>query len=266
MKIRHLLVLALGVIVLASCHTEKKILYFQDVVPGQEEYINNMADIKLQPKDQISIVVNSKDAELAALFNLVRARQTLGMSSGNVFSNGQGDVTGYTIDDNGYIDFPQVGKVKVAGLNKSQTAQKIKDILVNQNLCSDAVVTVEFMNLYVSIFGEVTKPGKYMITKDRMTILEALSMAGDLTIHGRRDNIYVVREEGGKRVTYTVDIRSKKIFNSPVYYLQQNDAIYVHPSKVRAGQSNINENSFKSVSLWISVASFLVTLANLVFK
>jgi len=266
MKIRQLIIAALAATTLASCHTEEKILYFQDVEIGKEESINNVIDIKLQPKDQISIVVNSKDAELAALFNLVRARQTLGNTTGNVFSNNQGDVAGYTLDDSGEIDFPQVGKVKLAGLSKSQAAEKIKDILVSRNLCADAIVTVEFLNLYVSVIGEVTKPGKYSMTKDRMTILEAISMAGDLTIHGRRDNIYVVREVEGKRVTYELDLRSKDIFNSPAYYLQQNDAIYVHPSKVRAGQSNINENNFKSVSLWISVASFLCTFATLVFK
>lgn len=266
MKLRHLIILALGIITLASCHTEEKILYFQDVAIGQEENIGQVTEIKLQPKDQISIVVNSKDSELAALFNLVRARQTLGNSTGNVFSSNQGEICGYTLDDNGEIDFPQVGKVKLEGLSKGQAAAKIKDILVSKNLCADAVVTVEFLNLYVSVLGEVTKPGKYNITKDQMTILEALSMAGDLTIHGRRDNIYVVREMDGKRVTYQVDLRSKDIFKSPAYYLQQNDAIYVHPSKVRAGQSNINENSFKSVSLWISVASFLCTFATLVFK
>lgn len=265
MKIRHLIAVAISAITLAACHTEEKILYFQDIEIGKEESISNVADIKLQPKDQISIVVNSKDAELASLFNLVRARQTLGYTTGNVFANNQGEITGYTIDDEGYIDFPQVGKVKMAGLNKSQAAKAIKDILVSRNLCSDAIVTVEFLNLYVSVFGEVSKPGKYSITKDRMTILEAISMAGDLTIHGRRDNIYVVREEAGKRVTYSVDIRSKAIFNSPVYYLQQNDAIYVHPSKVRAGQSNINENNFKSVSLWVSIASLICTVAALIF-
>jgi len=266
MKIKQLIAIVACATALASCHTEKKILYFQDVQLGKEEVISNVSDIKLQPKDQISIVVSSKDGELAALFNLVRARQTVGSTTGNVFNNNQGDIAGYTLDDEGYIDFPQVGKVKMAGLNKSQAAKTIKDILVSRNLCSDAIVTVEFLNLYVSVFGEVAKPGKYSITKDRMTILEAISMAGDLTIHGRRDNIYVVREEGGRRATYSVDIRSKDIFNSPVYYLQQNDAIYVHPSKVRAGQSNINENSFKSVSLWVSMASLICTVATLVFK
>ena len=131
---------------------------------------------------------------------------------------------------------------------------------------NDPVVTVDFMNLYFSVLGEVKNPGKYSITKDRISLLEALSMAGDLTIYGKRDAIYVIREEDGKRVTYAVDIRSTDFFRSPVYYLMQNDVVYVQPNKVRAGQSTINENNVKSVSLWLSIGSFLTTLGVLLFK
>lgn len=122
------------------------------------------------------------------------------------------------------------------------------------------------MNLYFSVLGEVKSPGKYDITKDRISLLEALSMAGDLTIYGKRDAIYVIREENGERVTYRVDIRSREFFRSPVYNLKQNDVVYVQPNKVRAGQSTINENSVKSVSLWISIGSFISSLGVLLFK
>lgn len=259
--------MAVCALTFAGCkNTEERILYLQDLTLNKAEEINNAADIRLQPKDQVSIVVNSKDAELASLFNLVRARQTLGYTSGNVFGNSQGEICGYTIDDEGYIDFPQLGRVKIAGLNKSEVAAKIKNELQSNNLIGDPIVTVEFLNLYVSVLGEVAHPNKYSITKDRITIIEALTMAGDLTIHGRRDNIIVVREDNGIRTSYQVDLRSEEIFKSPVYFLKQNDAIYVQPSKVRTGQSTINENNFKSVSLWLSLASFLTTLAVVIFK
>ena len=137
---------------------------------------------------------------------------------------------------------------------------------MEEDLVKDPVVTVEFMNLYFSVLGEVKTPGKYSITKDHISLLEAISMAGDLTIYGKRDAIFVIREENGERVTHWVDIRSKDIFTSPVYYLKQNDVVYVQPNKVRAGQSTINENNVKSVSLWISIGSFLTSLGVLLFK
>ena len=114
--------------------------------------------------------------------------------------------------------------------------------------------------------GEVNKPGRYNIEKDHVTVLDALSQAGDLTIYGKRDAIFVIREEKGERVTHWVDLRSCDLFKSPVYYLKQNDVVYVQPNKVRAGQSTLNENSVKSVGLWISIGSFLTSLGVLLFK
>ena len=230
---------------------------------NRPEAITEARDITVQPKDQISILVSSKDPQLAALFNLPRVQYRVG---DNNMQNTSGDVSGYTLDTEGYIDFPVLGRLYVAGMTKSEIASYIKKRLMDENLINDPVVTVEFMNLYYSILGEVNNPGKYMITKDQITLLEAISMAGDLTIYGKRDAVFVVREEDGQRVTHWVDLRTQDLFHSPVYYLKQNDVIYVQPNKVRAGQSTINENSVKSVSLWISIASFLSSLGVLLFK
>ena len=246
---------------LASCKTEEKILYFQDVVVNQPEAIQGARDITLQPQDQISINVSSKDAELASLFNLKFTQNMTTMNTGNGPS-----VLGYTLDDEGCIDFPVLGKLKVAGMTRNQIAALIKERLMKENLVKDPVVTVGFMNLYFSVLGEVGSPGKYNITKDQVTLLEALAEAGDLTITGKRDALFVIREEEGQRITHWVDLRSKNLFQSPVYYLKQNDVIYVQPNKMRAGQSTINENNVKSVSLWISIASFLTSLGVLLFK
>lgn len=264
MKI-HLIKLCFLCVLLASCNTSKKIVYFQDIVVNQPEAITGARDITVQPKDQISIMVSSKDPQLAALFNLTRIQYRAGspdLRSGNM----NGEISGYTLDDKGNIDFPIVGTLHIAGMTKSQIAALVKQRLIQENLINDPVVTVEFMNLYFSVLGEVKTPGKYAITKDQITLLEAISMAGDLSIYGKRDAIFVIREENGKRVTHWVDIRSKDLFNSPVYSLRQNDVIYVQPNKVRAGQSTINENSVKSVSLWISIGSFLSSLGVLLFK
>ena len=136
--------------------------------------------------------------------------------------------------------------------------------MVYRKWLNDAIVTVDFMNFKVSIMGEVTAPGTYTINSDKVTVLEAIAMAKDLTIFGERDRVFVIREEAGERKTYQLDLRSAEIFNSPAYYLKQNDVVYVTPNKVRAGQSTINENSMKSVSLWVSIASLLTTVGVLV--
>ena len=248
----HLIKLCFLCVLLVSCNTSKEIVYFQDIVVNQPEAIIGARDITVQPKDQISIMVSSKDPQLAALFNLTRVQYRAGSSdlrSGNI----NGEISGYTLDDKGNIDFPVVGTLHIAGMTKSQIATLVKKRLMEENLVNDPVVTVEFMNLYFSVLGEVKTPGKYAITKDQITLLEAISMA-------------VIREENGERVTHWVDIRSKDLFNSPVYYLKQNDVVYVQPNKVRAGQSTINENSVKSVSLWISIGSLLSSLGVLLFK
>lgn len=252
-------------LLLASCNTSEKIVYFQDITVNHPEQIQESKDITVLPKDQISIVVSSKDPQLAALFNLTRVQYRAGMSSLAAGSY-NGEVSGYTLDDRGDIDFPVLGTLHVAGLTKSRIASLIKERLISENLVKDPVVTVEFMNLYFSILGEVKNPGKYSITKDQITLLEAISMAGDLTIYGKRDAVFVIREENGERITHWVDMRSQEIFRSPVYYLKQNDVIYVQPNKVRAGQSTLNENSVKSVGLWISIGSFLTSLGVLLFK
>lgn len=254
----------LTVSLLSSCNTSQKIVYMQDVTVNQPEAITGVKDISVQPKDQISIVVSSKDPQLAALFNLTKIQYRAGYS--DLRGNNNGEISGYTLDDNGDIDFPVIGTLHIAGMTKSEIAKLIKKRLMQENLVNDPVVTVEFMNLYFSVLGEVKTPGKYAITKDRITLLEALSMAGDLTIYGKRDALFIVREEDGQRVTHWVDLRSKDFFNSPVYYLKQNDVVYVQPNKVRAGQSTINENNVKSVGLWIGIASFLTSLGVLIFK
>lgn len=265
MKNHFLYLLFLGAL-LTSCDTSKKILYFQDVVVNRSEVIEASRDITVQPMDQISIIVSSKDPQLAALFNLTRVQYRAGSSDVHSGGNNNGEVSGYTLDDKGAIDFPVLGSLTIDGMTKSQIAALVKKRLMEENLVNDPVVTVEFMNLYFSVMGEVKTPGKYSIIKDQISLLEALSMAGDLTIYGMRNAIFVIREENGQRITHWVDIRSTDFFRSPVYYLKQNDVVYVQPNKVRAGQSTINENNVKSVSLWISIASFISSLGVLLFK
>lgn len=265
MKIKALRFLVLlCCLALASCKTYRNINYIQDVQVNDTENIIENQGIRIQPKDMLSIVVSSKTPELAMAFNLPVVSYQAG--SEVVSGGGSQRLLGYVVDNDGNIDFPLLGKIQVVGLTRWQLQELIKQQIVNAGLMKELVVTVEFMNFKVSIMGEVNAPGSYTINGDKVTILEALSMAKDLTIFGKRDGVYVIREENGKRTTYRIDLRSVNLFDSPAYYLRQNDVVYVEPNKVRAGQSTINENSLKSVSLWISISSFLTSLAVLIFK
>lgn len=264
MKIRHLFFL-ITAIALASCATPK-IAYFQDIQPGVGDSIATPVEIRVRPDDKISIIVNSKDPLLTNLFNLPYLSRQLGSTSSTSSNPNQG-VSGYTVNKEGNIDFPVMGYIHVVGMTRSEIAQYIKDELIRQSLVKDPVVTVEFMNLTFSVLGEVTNPGRFNIDKDCLTLPEAISMAGDLTIFGKRDNVKVLRNEDGKLMTYKIDLAAgSDLYASPAYYLQQNDIIYVEPNGVRARQSTVNGNNVRSVSFWMSLASLLTSIVVLIVK
>ena len=257
--VRLSILLVLLVVSAASCSTYKKINYIQDAQLDTALTMIANQGILIQPMDMISIVVSSRDPELARIYNLPVVTYQAGSES-SVSSFNQ-RLIGYSVDNDGNIQFPELGTIHVAGLNRWQLAELIREKL--SSLVKDAVVTVQFMNFKISVTGEVTSPGVFDISGDKITIFEAISLARNLTIYGRRDGVYVIREQNGSRTIYQVDLRTVDMFNSPAYYLQQNDVVYVEPNKVRAGQSTINENNLKSVSLWVSIGSFLSTLATL---
>ena len=257
--VRLSILLALLVASAASCSTYKKINYIQDAQLDTALTMIANQGILIQPMDMISIVVSSRDPELARIYNLPVVTYQAGSESS--VSNFSQRLIGYSVDNDGNIQFPELGTIHVAGLNRWQLAELIREKL--SSLVKDAVVTVQFMTFKISVTGEVTSPGVFDISGDKITIFEAISLARNLTIYGRRDGVYVIREQNGSRTIYQVDLRTVDMFNSPAYYLQQNDVVYVEPNKVRAGQSTINENNLKSVSLWVSIGSFLSTLATL---
>lgn len=245
------------VVLCTSCASSKKVVYLQDVVPLKQQDIKQKYEVYVHNDDLLAIMVNSKNPELALPFNMPMVSYQSGSESG-----GQQRVLGYLVDTNGDIDFPILGKLHVAGLTRLQLTDMIKQRLIDEDLIKDPIVTVQFLNYKVSVMGEVNRPGSFNISGDRITLLEALSMAGDLTIYGRRDRVAVIREKDGKRTILMHDLRSSDIFNSPCYYLQQNDIVYVEPNKAKAGQSEINQN--KSVGVWLSAASILVSIASLI--
>lgn len=258
-------VAALGIFALGGCNSSQKVTYLQDLVPGQEQPVTGVSEITARPGDMISIIVSCPDPQASALFTLVSPQLRLTAGERGAINQEQ-LASNYTVDSKGNIDFPVLGEVHIGGLTREQIASTIKNLLVSKELVKKPVVVANFTNLHYSVTGEVKSPGQYPIYNKRVTLLEALSSAGDLTIYGRRDNVKVIREENGLRKTYEVDLRSKDLFDSPVYYMQQNDVIYVEPNARRAGDSSVNENNWKSVSLWISIGSFLMSAAVLIFK
>ena len=259
----RLYILLISCMLLVGCNSTKEVAYLQNLDINKQESISASKGITIQPKDVLSIIISCKDAELAAMFNLpVVSYQT---NSEIVSSTGgTQQLLGYAVDENGEIKLPVLGKMKVAGMTRWEVQEKIKSELKSRELLKDMVVTVEFRNFKISILGEVKNPGSYSIEGDKVNVLEAISMAGDLTIYGLRDQVYVIREEGGERTVYRLNLKSAEVFQSPAYYLKQNDVVYVQPNKVRAGESNLNENSMKSIGIWISIASLLTTVATLV--
>ena len=241
---------------LASCSAPKEVLYLQDIASIKEENIDKNYEVIIHKDDLLAILVNSKDPELALPFNMPVVTYQIGAQT-----TAQQRLLGYLVDQNGDIDFPILGKIHVEGLTRMQVTELIKQKLMSEDLIKDPIVTVQFLNFKVSVMGEVTRPGTFDISGDRITLLDALSMAGDLTIYGRRDRVAVIREKDGKRRILYHDLRSSDIFQSPCYYLQQNDIVYVEPNKAKTGQSRINSNN--SVGVWLSAVSVLASITSL---
>ena len=247
--------------VLSSCGSTKDIAYFQNKIVDQPEMIDKHAGIVIQPKDQLSIIVSCRNPELVAMFNL----PIVSYYAGSEISTGvsQQRLSGYVVDNEGYIDFPVLGKIEVAGLTRWELAEYIKKKLIADGLLNDPMVTVEFMNFKVSVIGEVGAPGTYAIAGDKVTVLQAIGLAKDLTIFGRRDNVSVIREQNGQRVIYQINLTDVDMFKSPAYYLQQNDVVYVEPNKNKSRQATIDDKGLRITSIAVSSGSILVSLATL---
>lgn len=249
-------------LLISSCSTSEKVLYFQDIAQGEAAPTQAVTPLTFMPGDKLSIIVTSSATPIIAQrFNLPIITLQAG-SSQTSYSN---QIALYTVDENGNVDIPSLGRIKVGGMTRAQVSEKVQAELRKEQL-KDAVVTVNSYDQSITVMGEVAKPGKVSINRDNITILEALGAVGDLTIQARRDNIMVLRQEGGETKTYYVDLRSKNLLNSPVYNLKQNDVVYVQPNKVRMGQSTNNDNSVRSIATWLSVSSVLISLGILIFN
>lgn len=252
-----------------GCKSPQNVAYFQDVNEQVIPVSSEIGRIKIKPLDKLSIVIKSKDPELAELFNLtvnsMRVGQTSTVQDGNFsvrsYPGGYEGMSNYTVTPSGDIDFPVIGMLHVEGMTREELAAFIKGELMGKGLVKDPVVTVEFQNTGYSVMGEVNSPGRFDINKDRISILEALSIAGDLTIQGQRENVTVLREEKDGVHAYKLDLTNlQELAKSPAYYVQQNDVIYVEPNDIRKRQTTTNGNNVLSTGFWISVASLLTSV------
>lgn len=245
---------------LSSCTSYKNVPYMQDI-----EVVNRAIqeeipyDAHIMPKDLLTITVNTSDPQASAPFNLT-TQTPLNAASSNINTTSQPTLQQYLVDNGGNIDFPVLGRLKVSGLTKGEAEKLIRSKLVPY-LKETPIVTVRMTNYKISVLGEVNKPGTFTVSNEKVNVLEALAMAGDMTVYGIRDNVKLIREDAlGKQQIIPLDLNRADIVLSPYYYLQQNDIIYVTPNKTKAKNSDIGN----STTLWFSATSILVSIASLI--
>lgn len=243
--------LSLGVLVvvilalLSSCSVPQDIAYFQDFNVGKSIMVQNPVEIKFKADDEIRIHVSSQRKELSDLFSLTSGATSEGSR--------------YTIDSEGYIRFPMLGMIHVAGLNRQELQETIRNMIIEKDLIKDPIVTVDYSNLYVIVLGDAGA-GRVEIDRDKFTILDAIGTRGDLNITGQRTNVKVIRENYGKKTVYEVNLCSAEdLYASPVYYLQQNDVIYVEMNKKQKRNATVMGNSAVQPSFWMGLATFVVS-------
>lgn len=255
---KRLLFFTLTCILLASCQSYKKVPYLQDSGEAQRAVAEaKLYDARIMPKDLLTIVVSCSDPELAMPFNLTVATPV--SASQNSLTN-QPALQQYLVDNRGNIEFPILGTLHIGGLTKSEAETLIKGKL-SDYIKESPIVTVRMANYKISVIGEVNAPGTFTISNEKVNLFEALAMAGDMTVYGLRDNVRLIREDAdGHQHIITLDMNRADIVQSPYYYLQQNDILYVTPNKTKAKTADIST----STTIWFSVVGTLVSLASLI--
>jgi polysaccharide export outer membrane protein len=246
----------LFLILLFSCASRKDIVYYQGVDGMASQEKSNSYEIKIQPDDLLMIIVSADDPEIAVPFNL-KSFSMVNPSKQDII-RGQETMQLYLVDSKGNIDFPILGKLNVAGLSRSEVLNVFQNKI--GVYIKNPIVNLRIMNFKVSVQGEVNAPGTYTVDSERITLIEALSKARDLTIYGKRDNILIIREIDGVKSYHRVDITKADFINSPFYYLAQNDVVYVEPNKNRINGAAIGSNT----GVIISITSILITLITLI--
>ena len=241
---------------LTSCVSKKDITYFQNDEIEQAKVSNSYNTI-LKPDDLLQITISAIDLEAVKPFNLPAVN--FATTTGNPI--GAPQQQSYLIDSDGYIEFPIIGQLKIGGLSRKDAINLLKKKL-DPDYIKNPTINIRITNYTISVLGDVKRPGTYTIPNERITILEAIGLAGDLNITGKRNTVKVFREINGKKLKYNIDLRSNKVFTSPVYYLQQNDLVYVDQNKASSQDAAFNRNT----GLFISIGSILISLINILTR
>lgn len=250
---RTLAVLAMTLL-LVSCGNARKFMYLNDMMPGEQYEVNLESATVIHPNDRLDIKVSCKNPELAVPFNAQLGAYQVA-ADGSVRSAGVDANAGYRVDDEGYIVFPVLGKISVGGKTLKEVAENIEVMIEEGSYIKNPEVAIEFLNFKYTVLGAVNGKGTYTVDGDKVTIIEAIAKAGDLTMNARLDRIAVVRMVDGKYQIFYNDIRTAEIFKSPTYYLQQNDIVYVEPKR-----KEVNGRALQYASLGVSILSLGGTL------
>ena len=246
------------VLLATSCTSYEKVPYLQNSELVDFSAATELYDAKIQPKDMLTITVSSEDLEAAIPFNLTVG--TLQTTTRQLTS--QPTLQTYLVDNEGCIEFPTLGQIKIGGKTKTEVEAFIKNRL-KHHFAKEPIVTVRMVNYKISVLGEVARPNSYTISNEKVNIFEALALAGDLTIYGKRDGVKLIRESAdGKKVIIPLNLNDANIIYSPYYYLQQNDILYVEPNKTKAHNSDVGSMT----SLWFSATSILISLVSLLYN
>ncbi len=257
------LFLLAGVIAMTSCTSYKKVYYLQNSAQIDTTTVTEFYDARIQPKDMLTITVSSEKPEAAIPFNLTIPTALNSGNGANRSLTSQPTLQNYLVDNEGYIDFPILGKIHVAGMTKGELEEYVKEH-IKSNFTTAPIVTVRMSNYKVTVLGEVNSPGVKTIANEKVNVLEAVAMAGDLTIYGQRDGVKLVRENlDGTKQIIPLDLNDANLIYSPYYYLQQNDILYVEPNKAKARNSDVSSMTsmwFSATSLLMAVITFLLNL------
>ena len=271
---RKIILSIVVVLLITGCKTNKQIVYLQDsgkLVSYNDFLIAPIPDVTLKVGDLFTITVNSNTPEAALPFNLPLIPSQTGMNSYNQgsamvssYGAGSGSLQNYLVDTQGDIMFPIIGKIHVDGMSKIELSEYIHKEIYPRYIKEIPIITIRYVNFKISVLGEVSRPGVLKIDNEMVSIFEAIALAGDMTIYGKRDNVLLIRENNGKRESLRIDLRDKRLLDSPYFYLQQNDILYIQPNNPKSRSSALSSMETLSVSLigtLISLTSLIVTLS-----